>query len=148
MDLAPAISMIKAFEGFRPKPYLCPAGIPTIGYGATFREDGTPVALTDPPITEAQAVSLLEREVYINCLPGVLRLCPVALSHNGVLNALVDFSFNLGVGRLQTSTLRRKVNDLDWSGAREQLSRWVRGGGKVLPGLVRRRAAEASLLPP
>jgi len=148
MDLAPAISMIKAFEGFRPKPYLCPAGKATIGYGSTWRLDGSPVELTDPPMSEAQAVSLLEREVYGTALPGVLRLCPLTISQPGVLNALVDFSFNLGVGRLQTSTLRRKVNDLDWSGAREQLSRWVRGGGKVLPGLVRRRAAEASLLPP
>lgn len=147
MDLAPAIDLIRAFEGFRSRPYLCPAGVPTIGYGATFREDGTPVALTDPPIGQAQAMSLLEREVYGNCLPGVLRLCPPALAYSGLANALVDFTFNLGVGRLQTSTLRREVNAQDWDGAREQLGRWVRGGGRVLPGLVRRRAAEAALLP-
>ena len=148
MNLDPAIDMIRAFEGFRAKPYLCPAGKATIGYGSTWRLDGSPVELTDPPMSEAQAVSLLEREVYGTALPGVLRLCPLTISQPGVLNALVDFTFNLGVGQLQTSTLRRKVNAQDWQGAREQLARWVRGGGRVLPGLVRRRAAEAALLPP
>jgi len=148
MNLAPAIDMIRAFEGFEAKPYLCPAGKATIGYGSTWRLDGSPVELTDPPMSEAQAVSLLEREVYGTALPGVLRLCPLTISQPGVLNALVDFTFNLGVGQLQTSTLRRKVNAQDWQGAREQLARWVRGGGRVLPGLVRRRAAEAALLPP
>lgn len=148
MNLAPAIDMIRAFEGFRAKPYLCPAGKATIGYGSTWRMDGSPVELTDPPMTDAQAVSLLEREVYGTALPGVLRLCPLTISQPGVLNALVDFTFNLGVGQLQTSTLRRKINAQDWQGAREQLARWVRGGGRVLPGLVRRRAAEAAFLPP
>jgi lysozyme len=148
MNLDPAIDMIRAFEGFRAKPYLCPAGKATIGYGSTWRLDGSPVELTDPPMSEAQAVSLLEREVYGTALPGVLRLCPLTISQPGVLNALVDFTFNLGVGQLQTSTLRRKINAQDWQGAREQLARWIRGGGRVLPGLVRRRAAEAALLPP
>lgn len=148
MNLDPAIDMIRAFEGFRAKPYLCPAGKATVGYGSTWRLDGGPVELTDPPMSEAQAVALLEREVYGAALPGVLRLCPLTISQPGVLNALVDFTFNLGVGQLQTSTLRRKINAQDWQGAREQLARWVRGGGRVLPGLVRRRAAEAALLPP
>jgi lysozyme len=148
MNLDPAIDMIRAFEGFRAKPYLCPAGKATIGYGSTWRLDGSPVELTDPPMSEAQAATLLKREVYGAALPGVLRLCPLTISQPGVLNALVDFTFNLGVGQLQTSTLRRKINAQDWQGAREQLARWVRGGGRVLPGLVRRRAAEAALLPP
>ena len=64
-----------------------------------------------------------------------------------ILNAIVDFTYNLGVGRLQTSTLRRKLNEEDWEGAKEQLRLWVRGGGRVLPGLVRRREAEIKLLP-
>jgi lysozyme len=62
-----------------------------------------------------------------------------------LFNALVDFCYNLGVGRLQSSTLRRKVNAGDMDGAKEQLMRWVRGGGRVLPGLVKRRAAEVAL---
>ena len=131
MNLDPAIDMIRAFEGFRAKPYLCPAGKATIGYGSTWRLDGSPVELTDPPMSEAQAATLLKREVYGAALPGVLRLCPLTISQPGVLNALVDFTFNLGVGQLQTSTLRRKINAQDWQGAREQLARWVRGGGRV-----------------
>jgi lysozyme len=76
-----------------------------------------------------------------------MRLCPSTSQDTKVLNALVDFCYNLGAGRLQTSTLRRKVNDADWDGARQQLKKWVRGGGRVLPGLVARREAEAALLP-
>jgi lysozyme len=64
----------------------------------------------------------------------------------GKLNAIVDFCYNLGVGRLQTSTLKRKINQQDWDGAIEQLKLWVRGGGKVLRGLVIRRDAEAALM--
>jgi lysozyme len=63
----------------------------------------------------------------------------------GKFNAIVDFAYNLGVGRLQTSTLRRKLNAQDWEGAKEQLRLWVRGGGRVLPGLVKRRDAECAL---
>jgi lysozyme len=68
----------------------------------------------------------------------------LALSSNdwGKFNAIVDFAYNLGVGRLQTSTLKRKLNAQDWEGAKEQLMLWTRGGGKVLPGLVKRRQAE------
>ena len=62
------------------------------------------------------------------------------------LAAIVDFTFNLGAGRLQTSTLRRRVNQRDWHGAGQELRRWVYGGGKVLPGLVTRREAEVALL--
>jgi len=62
------------------------------------------------------------------------------------LSAIVDFTFNLGAGRLQTSTLRRRVNQRDWVAAAQELRRWVYGGGKVLPGLVARREAEARIL--
>jgi lysozyme len=62
------------------------------------------------------------------------------------LAAIVDFTFNLGPGRLQTSTLRRRVNERDWHAAGQELRRWVYGGGKVLPGLVTRREAEVALL--
>jgi lysozyme len=63
----------------------------------------------------------------------------------GRLAAIVDFTFNLGAGRLQTSTLRRRVNQRDWAAAAKELHRWVYGGGKVLPGLVKRRMAEVAL---
>lgn len=76
-------------------------------------------------------------------------MLPLALATGDwrVLNAIVDFAYNLGVGRLQTSTLRRKINAQDWAGAKAELMRWTRGGGRVLPGLVRRREAEIALLP-
>jgi lysozyme len=66
----------------------------------------------------------------------------LATEAEGRLAAIVDFTFNLGAGRLQTSTLRRRVNQRDWENAANELRRWVHGGGKVLPGLVTRREAE------
>jgi lysozyme len=138
--------LCKHFEGFRSKPYLCSAGVPTIGYGATYYLDGRRVQLTDPPITREVATGLLMFQLERDFFPGVLRLCPILITHPARLAAITDFAFNLGLGRLQTSTLRRKVNAEDWEAAKEQLMKWTRGGGRVLPGLVRRRAAEAKLL--
>lgn len=146
MDLEIATTLCKEFEGFRGKPYICPAGVPTIGYGTTRYPDGRAVAMTDAPVTRAEANAILEHQLRADFLPGVLRLCPSLVTDTRRLNAVVDFAYNLGVGRLQTSTLRRKLNQGDWAGAKEQLMRWVRGGGRVLPGLVRRREAEAALL--
>lgn len=140
-----AVSLCKRFEGFRSKPYLCPANVWTIGYGTTFYRDGKKVQREDPEVSVEQACDLLIFELKEHCLPSVLRLCPVLLEHEKKLNAVVDFVFNLGAGRLQMSTLRRKINIKDWPGAKIELSRWVYGGGKVLPGLVKRRAAEAAL---
>lgn len=147
MDLTLTIELVKRFEGFRAKPYLCPAGVPTIGYGSTHYLNGWAVALTDAPMTEGEARELMEAELRHRYLPAVLRFCPGAAGDVKTVNALVDFCYNLGTGRLQTSTLRRKVNSQDWTGAREQIRKWVRGGGRVLPGLVARRDAEAALLP-
>ena len=141
-----AVELCRKFEGFRSKPYLCPAGIPTIGYGSTYYADGRKVTLQDPPIDESSARALLVHELKNTYMPGVLRLCPSLARHPNALNAIVDFCYNLGVGRLQTSTLRRRLLAEDWDGAKEELNKWVRGGGKVLPGLVARRKAEAALL--
>lgn len=152
MNLEIAAELCRRFEGFRSQPYLCPAGVATIGYGSTYYADGTKVTLQDQPITEPEARALLLSELMHTYAPGALRQCPgllpLALSTNDwrALNAVVDFAYNLGIGRLQTSTLRRKINAQDWEGAKEQLMLWTRGGGRVLPGLVKRRAAEASLL--
>lgn len=146
MNLEAAGELCRLFEGFRSKPYLCPAGIPTIGYGSTYYADGRKVALTDPPIDEPTARTLLNHELETTYAPGVARLCPGLLSDERKFNAVVDFCYNLGVGRLQTSTLRRKINTQDWEGAKEQLMLWTRGGGKVLPGLVKRRQAECLLM--
>jgi lysozyme len=128
------------------KPYLCPANVPTIGVGSTFYENGTRVSLADSAISRQRAMALLEWELN-HCLPKVRRLCP-ALKDWGeqATGAILDFAFNCGTGALQSSTLRKRINVDDLDGAKTELMRWVRGGGKVLPGLVKRRAAEIALL--
>jgi lysozyme len=136
-------ALIKRFEGLRLAPYLCAAGVPTIGYGATLGADDKPVTLKHPPIDEATADALLQRDVG-RFERGVDRMVRVALAESQ-RGALVSFSFNLGLGALQASTLLRRVNDLEWDDVPAQLLRWTRARGHVLPGLVARRAAEVGL---
>lgn len=143
-----AVDLAKRFEGFhrvpksdpdRAHPYICPAGFWTIGYGHLCDH-------THPPISEAEGEAYLARDL-VTALDATLRFCPVlATQPEGRLAAIVDFTFNLGAGRLQTSTLRRRVNQQDWIAVGQELRRWVYGGGKVLPGLVTRRSAEVVLL--
>ena len=144
-----AIDLAKRFEGFERKakrgieitavPYICPAGYWTIGYGHLCDPQ-------HPPISEAEAEVYLARDLQ-TALAATLRYCPVlATETERRLAAIVDFTFNLGVGRLQTSTLRRRINQRDWVAAELELRRWVYGGGRALPGLVARRDAEAALL--
>ena len=143
-----AIDLAKRFEGFhrvpkhdpgRAHPYVCPAGYWTIGYGHLCDPK-------HPPITEDEAEIYLARDLQ-SALVATLRYCPVlATEPEGRLAAIVDFTFNLGAGRLQTSTLRRRVNQRDWVAAAHELRRWVYGGGKVLTGLITRRSTEASLI--
>ena len=134
MKLDIAAALCKQFEGYRGKPYLCPAGVATIGYGSTYYADGRKVALTDAPMSEPDAAALLLQELHHTYLPGVLRQCPILLTDERKCNAIVDFVYNLGLGRLQTSTLKRKINASDWDAAQEQLMLWTKGGGRVLPG--------------
>jgi len=143
-----AIDLAKRFEGFhrvpkhdpgRAHPYVCPAGYWTIGYGHLCDPK-------HPPITKGEAEAYLAQDLKV-ALAATLRYCPVlAAEPEGRLAAIVDFTFNLGAGRLQTSTLRRRVNERDWKAAALELRRWVYGGGKVLPGLVARRNLEARLV--
>lgn len=146
MKLELAAALCRQFEGYRAKPYLCPANVATIGYGSTYYADGRKVTLEDAPMSEPDARALLMYELQHTYLPGALRHCPSLIADERKCNAIVDFCYNLGIGRLQTSTLKRKINAGDWEGAKEQLMLWTRGGGKVLPGLVRRREAEKALL--
>jgi lysozyme len=145
LDMAERIAM--QFEGYSSPPYRCPAGVPSIGYGATRYETGRRVSLGDPPIDRERAAGLLRWEMG-RSMAAALRHCPVlALAgRDTALAAIADFVFNLGPGRLQASTLRRRINQQNWPEARKELLRWVRGGGKVLPGLVARRRAEARLI--
>ncbi len=143
-----AVELAKRFEGFHrvskndpchAHPYICPAGYWTIGYGHQCGPD-------HPPITDAGGEAYLANDLRI-ALNATLRLCPVlATEPEGRLAAIVDFTFNLGAGRLQMSTLRRRINQSDWPGAVSELGRWVYAGGRVLPGLVKRRSDEAALL--
>jgi len=143
-----AIDLAKRFEGFhrvskhdsvRAFPYVCPAGFWTIGYGHLCDP-------SHPPITEEEAEAYLAQDLA-TALQATLRYCPgLATESEDRLSAIVDFAFNLGAGRLQTSTLRRRVNQRNWTAAADELLRWVRGGGRVLPGLVIRRKAEALML--
>ena len=146
MNLELAAELCKRFEGFRSKPYLCPANVATIGYGSTYYADGRKVTLEDPPMSEQEANQLLLIELEHTYLPGVLRNCPILATDEKKCNAIVDFVYNLGIGRLQTSTLKRKINALEWEQAQEQLMLWNKGGGKVLAGLTKRRVAECALL--
>ena len=146
MNLELAAELCRRYEGYRAKPYLCPAGVPTIGYGSTYYADKRKVTLEDLPMEEGAARALLMVELEHTYLPGVLRNCPVLATNERKCNAIVDYAYNLGVGRLQTSTLKRKINAQDWDGVQEQLMLWTKGGGKVLPGLVARRKAECLLV--
>lgn len=143
--VAVAAALARRFEGLYLTPYLCPAGVPTIGYGATYYEDGRRVQLTDPPITRERAEALLLWMVRTKYLPSVVALCPGARDP-GRLAALIDFTFNLGSGNLRASTLRKRVNAGDWDQVPTELRKWVRGGGRVLRGLVLRREAEIELV--
>jgi lysozyme len=141
-----AAGLCRVFEGLYLKPYLCPAGVPTIGYGTTAYENGTRVTLKDAAITKSRAEELLRWELQ-QTLAAVKKLCPnLPSTGSKPLAAIMDFTYNLGSGRLQSSTLRKRLLAGDMNGAKIELRKWVRGGGKVLPGLVKRRAVEAALL--
>lgn len=140
-----AAALARRFEGCYLRPYLCPAGVPTIGYGATYYEDGTRVTLFDAPITRERAESLLLWMVRTRYLPVVLRLCP-GIDSPERLAAIIDFTFNLGAGNLQASTLRRRINAGRWDDVPGELRKWIKGGGRVLAGLVKRREAEMALI--
>jgi len=139
-----ASELCKRFEGCYLTPYLCPAGVATIGYGATYYRDGAAVTLMDAPITKEQAKSLLLWMVETRYLPAVIRLCP-EIDTPERLAAIIDFAFNLGSGALKASTLRRRINAGRWDDVPSQLSRWNKAGGRVLRGLTLRRSAEAQL---
>ena len=141
-----AADLCRQFEGLRLKPYICPAGYPTIGYGTVYKPGGDKVTMSDSPITKEIAEDWLIYEIENNYLPGILKASPLLINHPYVLGALIDFGYNLGIPRYRSSTLRKRVNDQDWDGACGELEKWVYGGGKKLPGLVKRREAEIKII--
>lgn len=141
-----AAQLCRTFEGLRLEPYICPAGYPTIGYGTVNKPDGTKVTMDHPPITKETAEEWLVGELVSTYMAGVLTASPQLAANPKALGAITDFAYNLGVPRYRSSTLRRRIDEQDWGGAQEELMKWTKGGGRVLPGLVRRRQAECLYL--
>ena len=138
MNLENLYFLIRRFEGCRLMPYLCPAGVLTCGWGSTG-----PDVFPGRAWTQEYADRRLELDA-VKFARGALALCPQL--EGDALCAIADFAYNLGLGRLQTSTLRKKINATAWEAARREIRKWVNGGGRRLPGLVLRREAEASML--
>lgn len=132
------LALVKRFESYSPVAYICPAGYPTIGYGHVVRE-GEHYTTLDVH----QANELLRKDMAI-AESAVSRLICVPLT-SGQFDALVSFTFNLGSGALQRSTLRRKINREEFEEVPEEFMKWVRAGGRILNGLIARRRAEVDL---
>lgn len=138
------IELIKRFEGLSLNPYLCPANVPTIGYGNTFYKNGKKVTLNDKPITEQKAVEMLRQslekfEQYVDSYTTD------SITQNQ-FDALVSFCYNLGPANLKSSTLLKKVNaNTNDETIKDEFLKWTKAGGRKLAGLVKRREAEAAL---
>ena len=131
------VNLIKHFEGCRLEAYLCPAGVWTIGYGHTK-------GVKEGDAIEQEAAEAFLIEDLEAFEQAVARLVKVPITQQQ-FDALVSFTFNLGAGNLERSTLLEKLNGYQYIEVPEQMMRWVRAGGQVLDGLVKRRAAEAAL---
>lgn len=136
------ISLIKQFEGCKLTAYQDSVGVWTIGYGWTQPVDGKPIR-AGMTIKQETAERLLKTGL-VSYESDVSRLVKVGLTQ-GQFDALVSFTYNLGARSLSTSTLLRKLNAGDYTGAAEEFLRWNKAGGKVLTGLTRRREAERAL---
>ncbi len=157
------IHLMHHFEGYRNRPYKCSAKIWTVGWGHAMYGD----QLRLPNVRTEKYTGMIRDdyqlkpednrvwskeelvEIFKNDLEtferGVLRLVPGVVGRQGSFDALVSISFNFGLGNLQRSTIRMKANRGDWEGAADAFRAWTKGGGKVLPGLVKRREAEIAL---
>jgi lysozyme len=156
--------LMHRYEGCRNKPYLCPAHIWTIGYGHVLYQEQIRLPMVKKegysgqirkefPLAEGDNRAWTKDEInqlfatdVASFERGVLRLVPGIAGRQGSFDALVSFAFNAGLGNLQRSQIRMRANRGDWQGAGEALMDWTKGGGRVLPGLVKRREAERALL--
>lgn len=152
---AKAVEMIKHHEGVRQKPYRCPARLWTVGVGHVIVPDHCNVKFEERlglecpapwnrklTMEEVDAILKADLERFER---GVLRMCPGAVGRQGVFDALVSFSFNVGLGNLQRSGIRMRTNRGDYAGAADEFLKWTKAAGKVLPGLVKRRKDERAL---
>jgi len=137
------LSIIKKYEGLKLEAYICPAGVPTIGFGSTFYPDGRRVKLGDKvTIQEAENILLHDIKRFEKEVRNGVK---IEITDNQ-LSALISFTYNVGASAFRKSTLLKKVNanPTDLS-IHNEFMRWTRAGGKVLPGLVKRRAEESKL---
>lgn len=141
---AKGISLIKQFEGFSAKPYICSGGAKTIGYGATYYPNGLRVTMSDKAITEAQATTML-MNMLKTYEKSVDSFCRDDINQNQ-FDALVSFAYNVGVNALKNSTLLKKVNKNPQDVTiRNEFLKWNKANGRALKGLTNRRIAEADL---
>ena len=155
--------LMHQYEGYRNKPYLCPANIWTIGYGHVLYQDQIrlpmvrkegysgmirseyPLKQEDNRVWSKEEINKLFEDDVGPTERGVLRLAPSLAGRQGAFDTCVSFSFNAGLGAFQRSSIRMKINRGDWEGAAEALMLYVMAGGKVLAGLKKRREAEKAL---
>jgi len=138
------LNLICKYEGFISEPYLCPANVPTIGYGTTRYPDGNKVKLTDQSINKDKALEYLKHDIFI-FEKGVDALCIDTINQNQ-FDSLVSFSYNLGLQALKNSTLLKLINkNPNDPMIKKEFAKWVNAGGKKLLGLIKRRDEEATL---
>ena len=140
---AMGLELIKEFEGFSANAYLCPAKIPTIGYGNTFYANGTKVKLGEQ-ISKTDALELLEKVVNKDFADKIFPAIKVPVTQNQ-FDAICSLAYNIGTGSFLKSTLLKKVNAGDFIGASEEFLKWNKSGRKELLGLTRRRKREHDL---
>lgn len=138
------LDLIKEFESFKSKPYLCPSQKATIGFGSTYYPDGKKVTLQDKEITEEKAFEILEYIANKDFGSNINKVVKVPLNQNQ-FDALVSFAYNIGNGNFNSSTLLRWLNQGNYKEASIQLLRWDKSKGIVLNGLTKRRKAEKTL---
>jgi lysozyme len=149
------IQLIKSFEGCHNSPYKCPADLWTVGYGRVLYPDQArlktgernkyPLRTEHNRLWNADEIDALLEADLQRFSDGVLRLCPAAADNQCHLDAITSLAFNIGLGNLQSSTLRMKYNREDYAGAADEFLKWRKANGVVLRGLERRREAERAL---
>ena len=152
---AAAISMIKHHEGVRNRPYRCPALLWTVGVGHVIdpthaavkyeERKNLPIPAGWDRVLSAGEVDAILAQDLAKFERGVARLCPASLNSQGIFDSLVSFSFNVGLGNLQRSSLRMKTNRGDLEEAADEFLKWTKAAGRVLPGLVKRRMDERAM---